>query len=357
MDRERSQRLSRLRQPGYDISQTYEWNYENVPVPKSELANAGTGAFRYGGRKALSPVAVAAGPLLNGRWAIYYASLGFDVLTYKTVRSRARACYPMPNLQPVDEISMERPGLEVMGRMSMSGSWAVSFGMPSQEPAVWRADVRRTRAALAPGKILSVSVVASPEPDWDVERVAADYALCAGWAAESGADVIEANLSCPNVRSSDGQLYKDPNAAAKVARAIRAAAPEAPLILKIGFMEGEAEAAALLAAVAPHCAALAMVNCISARVRRVTGEMMFSGELRGIAGEAIRASSLRQCGQFARAAASAGADLEIIGVGGVRSPAHVQAFLDAGCASVQVATAAMVNPALGVHGPEYSIKR
>ena len=38
-----------------------------------------------------SPLGIPAGPLLNSRWLLYYASLGFDVLTYKTVRSSARA--------------------------------------------------------------------------------------------------------------------------------------------------------------------------------------------------------------------------------------------------------------------------
>ena len=36
-----------------------------------------------------------------------------------------------------------------------------------------------------------------------------DYAQCARWAVESGADCVEANFSCPNVATCDGQLYQD----------------------------------------------------------------------------------------------------------------------------------------------------
>ena len=51
------------------------------------------GQWQFCGLPVNSPLGVAAGPLLNGRWCLYYASLGFDVLTYKTVRSRRRECY------------------------------------------------------------------------------------------------------------------------------------------------------------------------------------------------------------------------------------------------------------------------
>ena len=49
----------------------------------------------------------------------------------------------------------------------------MSFGMPSRPPEVWRADVEATRKRLPPGKVLSVSVVASPEPGWTEEQLAA----------------------------------------------------------------------------------------------------------------------------------------------------------------------------------------
>src|SRR5690606_12427536 len=106
------------------------------------------------------------GPLLNGRWCLYYAGLGFDVLTYKTVRSRARACYPLPNLQPVRCGMLDGGESELPTAPAMQGSWAVSFGMPSRDPEVWRADVQWTRRRLPPGKILVVSVVGTMEEGW-----------------------------------------------------------------------------------------------------------------------------------------------------------------------------------------------
>src|SRR5437868_5968725 len=199
--------------PRYDWRESYDWNYENAPSPLTLDEPDVPGDWKHCGLPVKSPLGIAAGLLLNGRWILYYASLGFDVLTYKTVRSRQRACYPMPNLQPVAETRVERSGKELSSCADMRGSWAVSFGMPSKSPEVWRADVEATRHALPKHKVLSVSVVATPEERWTIDDIADDFSRCAKWAIESGADCVEANFSCPNVASADGQLYQHPAAA------------------------------------------------------------------------------------------------------------------------------------------------
>ena len=82
--------------PRYNHRESYEWNYEHAPEPVQMPVPAVPGEWKFFGRRVASPLGMAAGPLLNGRWILYYASLGFDILTYKTVRSATRACYPMP---------------------------------------------------------------------------------------------------------------------------------------------------------------------------------------------------------------------------------------------------------------------
>src|SRR5207244_452371 len=149
----------------YDDRRTYEWNYEHAPDPVVVEVPAVPGPWDYCGLPVASPLGIAAGPLLNGRWLLYYASLGFDVLTYKTARS-------------------------------------------------------------------------------------------AGRAVESGADCVEANFSCPNVASCDGQLYQQPDLAATVAGRLRQAVRLAPLLIKIGHVTDESLAAELIAALEPHAQAL-----------------------------------------------------------------------------------------------------
>jgi dihydroorotate dehydrogenase len=267
---------------GYDWHQSYDWNYQHAPSPPSLEEPCVAGDWDFCGLPVASPLGIAAGPLLNGRWILYYAALGFDVLTYKTVRSRFRECYSMPNLQPVDSQPLRGPDGVLPARADMNGSWAVSFGMPSRAADVWRADVEATRRELPRDKILSVSVVATPEPDWTRDDLADDFARCAKWAVESGADCVEANFSCPNVSSADGQIFQQPEVAGLVAANLREAVGGKPLLLKIGHVADDVSATHFCRAVASHVDALVMVNCISAAVADGAGHPMFNAEKRGI---------------------------------------------------------------------------
>jgi hypothetical protein len=332
----------------YDINQDYAWNFEHAPEPVGDAVPAVGSGWSYCGVPVESPLGIAAGPLLNGKWLLYYAALGFDILTYKTVRSRERASYGLPNLQPIAWPSGGVLPDEVGTTVEMQGSWAVSFGMPSKRPCFWRDDVAATRASMPKGKFLSVSVVATAEEDWSIDDLAADYAQCANWAANSGADGIEANFSCPNVSSADGQLYLNPVDAGIVAAKLREAIPDTPLLLKIGHIDSRETAHALLEEVAQFADALVMVNGLSAKVRQSGGQLLFEGQCRGLAGEAIRETALGQLALFDGLIREFGIDVRLVGVGGLGQAADVRACLDCGCEAVQFATAAMLDPGLGL---------
>ena len=80
----------------YDRTRTYDFNYEHAPDPVDVEVPPVPGKWDFCGLPVDSPLGIPAGPLLNGRWVLYYASLGFDILTYKTVRSGPRPCYSLP---------------------------------------------------------------------------------------------------------------------------------------------------------------------------------------------------------------------------------------------------------------------
>jgi dihydroorotate dehydrogenase len=330
--------------PRYDRRQTYEWNYRHAPEPVAVKAAPVPGEWSFCGRPIPSPLGVAAGPLLNGAWCLYYASLGFDVLTYKTVRSRARECYPLPNLQPVQCSSLQGGEKELPASDTMQGSWAVSFGMPSQAPDVWRAEIETTRARLSPEKLLSVSVVGTIQDGWTLDDLGADYAQCARWAAESGADCVETNFSCPNVATCDGQLYQHPRDAAAVAEQVRATIGTLPYVVKIGHLQTSNEMEELLTALAPHADAVAMTNSVAATVVDPQGRRLFDGQKRGICGAATFEPSLAQVKLAHEIVRRRTLPLEIIGVGGASTAEHVQHYLQAGAAAVHLATAAMIDP-------------
>jgi dihydroorotate dehydrogenase len=330
--------------PRYDLNRTYQENYAAAPEPVEVDVPSVPGDWRFCGLPVDSPLGIPAGPLLNGKWILYYAGLGFDVLTYKTVRSLERECYPLPNLVPVQTSQLTGRELKLADEPTMSGSWAVSFGMPSKSPDVWRADVEWTRNQLPKGKVLSVSVVGSIQPDWSLDDLADDYARCARCAVESGADAVETNFSCPNVSTCDGQLYQEIESAALVAQKVRAAIGTTPYSIKIGHVTESDRAAALLDAISPYANALAMTNSVATHVESADGQLYFDGQQRGICGAATRTASLEQTRVFSKFKHDRGLDIDLIGVGGVSEAAHVTAQLEAGAASVQIATAAMCDP-------------
>ena len=203
-----------------------------------------------------------------------------------------------------------------------------------------------TRKNLRDDQILSVSVVGTSQPHWTIDELADDYALCAQWAVESGADCIETNFSCPNVCSPDGQLYQESDDAGVVAQRVRDAIGTVPYILKIGHVTDEATANRLLDSVAHSVDALAMTNSVAATVLDSSGQPMFDGQKRGICGDATREASVEQSRLFAELIRRRSLPLKLIGGGGISSADHVRDYLAAGAESVQIATAAMVDPAV-----------
>ena len=332
----------------YDRLQTYQWNYDHAPEPVQVQVPKWPGDISFCGFRLQSPLGVPAGPLLNGRWCLYYASLGFDFVTYKTVRSSYRECYELPNLQPVNVGMLRGEEADVPVQEEMDGSWAVSYGMPSTEPDIWQADVKQTRSLLDGKKVLCVSVVGSVQPGWTLQQLADDYALCAQQAIESGADCVEANFSCPNVSTCDGQLYQIPDDCQTVVKTIRDQIGNTPLIGKIGRIKQPQQMRALLKAIHPYVNALAMTNSIATRVKDEQGKFLFDGEMRGICGKATLDASVEQTALAHRIINEESYKIELIGVGGASSLDDVQRYLDAGASAVHLATAAMQNPGIAI---------
>ena len=90
--------------PCYDIQRSWEENCLHGPrLDASPPLVPATPMKQFLGLPVRSRLGIAAGLLLNSRWIGPYARLGFDLLTYKTVRSAARPCHPLPNWVFVDE--------------------------------------------------------------------------------------------------------------------------------------------------------------------------------------------------------------------------------------------------------------
>lgn len=356
----------------YNINLTYDENYAAGPqfdgdLPDLTATNKDLPAARFLGYPVNSTIGVPAGPLLNSAYIKLYADLGFDVLTYKTVRTRQHPCHPFPNVRAVETTPNwywsaqpgQKPTLYTRPDFNENGpldhlSITNSFGMPSRPPEIWRQDVAQAKASLHPGQLLVVSVVGTAKPDGTLEEMAEDFALAALWATEAGADAIEANLSCPNVRSGEGSLYQSPAAVKTVAQAIsRNLSGRVPFLLKMGYLPDENLLDQVVAAaIEGGAAGLAAINTIPAQVYTSTGQQALPGEGRlisGICGAGIKYAGLDMTKRLIAARNRMGivaAEFAVVGVGGVMTGADAVEYLQLGADGVQSGTGAMWNPYL-----------
>ena len=338
----------------YDIHRTWEENCRRGPAFKDAPTDVPSTPMKtFLGMPVRSRIGIAAGLLPNSRWVLPYAQRGFDILTYKTVRSLERPCYPLPNWVFVEDTEPpDGPVFVVENSVNDPArvSSSVCFGMPSAAPEFWRADVRQAREGLGEGQILIVSVVATPSKNSSLSEIAADFAQCAEWAVAAGAHAVEANLSCPNVCSAEGTLYHDVAASQTVVRQIRKAIGEAPLLLKLGVFPDEIRMREFLCAIDGLADGVTMVNCIIRAVQYRDGRPAFGPEFpkAGVLGRAIHEPSAAIVRAVRKCIESDGLTLQLAAVGGASTPGDVKDFFDAGADAVLCGSSPMYVPGLAV---------
>lgn len=334
----------------YDITATYDENFERGPQlpPVPEVPVAREDVFL--GLPVNSRLGIAAGLLPNAKWIGAYAARGWDLLTYKTVRSVARECYPVPNWVFVQADDGDGPvyATHELPPDPAEISSAVCFGMPSREPSFWREDIARAKAALAPGQLLIVSVVASPQSGWSAAQLADDYAQCAAWAATAGADVVEANYSCPNVCSAEGQIYMDVPLSEMVTQTIATGLGSVPLLLKVGVLPEVDRQREFLRAVAGAAAGITLVNGIAREVRHADGQPVFGEQYlkAGVLGRVIHQPCVAAVREARAVIDAEQLPLALAAVGGVATAQDYEDFIEAGADAVLCGSSPMYLPDL-----------
>jgi dihydroorotate dehydrogenase len=133
-----------------------------------------------------------------------------------------------------------------------------------------------------------------------------------------------------------------------VAQAVRRAVGSVPYVVKIGHLNSPVAIESLLAAVGDVVDGLVMTNSVATTVGSSERDLMFDRQKRGICGTAIRDASIGQVRQFAEAIRAGGHHVQLIGVGGISTAEDLQSYLDAGAQVCQLATSAMIHPAVGI---------
>lgn len=347
--------------PVYDIRKSYEENYQHGPfftgiIPKPIQTGR---KIDFLGHTVSSRVGIPAGPLLNSRWISFYAKMGFDILTYKTVRSHFHPSYPNPNCMYVPfhkSFDLEDLRHPLIGTMSYNPSSLSdititnSFGMPSQLPEIWMEDVGKAVDSLSDGQALVLSLVGTQRDDRDLVQ---DFVYTANLGKETGARILEVNFSCPNVKGKEGQLYQNPDASGEVLKKIRAAIGKGVrLVMKIGFIDNPEQIDRLVQATSPYLDAISAINTVTGKIINPEGQPALPGpgrEKSGLCGGGIKPLSIKTIEALKASVDRIAPDLTVIGVGGFNAVEDYPDFREAGADFVMSATGAMWDPFLAYH--------
>ena len=176
-------------------------------------------------------------------------------------------------------------------------------------------------------------------------------------------DMIELNISCPNVKAGGMAFGLDPQAAASVTGKVRRAAPDKPLMVKLTPNAPDLISVAA-ACISAGADALSLVNTFKAMAIDIyKRKLVFDNVFAGLSGPCIRPIALRMVWELTGTFASGGANvpgaffstekkanscgkIPVVGMGGIASVSDALEFLLAGAAAIQVGSATFAHPPL-----------
>ncbi len=151
-------------------------------------------------------------------------------------------------------------------------------------------------------------------------------------------DMLEINISCPNIKEGGMSFGANPDAAAALTKALRGAT-EKPLVIKLS--PNVTDITEIAAAVEAEGAdALSLINTLlGMRIDIKSKRPILAMGMGGLSGPAIKPVAVRMIYQVRRAV-----KLPIIGMGGVMTGEDAAELMLAGADAVAVGTAALADP-------------
>ena len=174
------------------------------------------------------------------------------------------------------------------------------------------------------------------------------YAAAARALNESSVDMVELNISCPNVKAGGMAWGMSAEAAGEVVLAVRRSLTAKPLIVKLTPNAPDVPAVAA-ACVGAGADALSLANTFRAfAVDIERARPVFDNGTAGLSGPAIKPLALRVLRDVATKVpdcAPAGR-VPLIGIGGIASWRDAVEFIMAGARAIEVGSAVFANPAV-----------
>jgi dihydroorotate dehydrogenase (NAD+) catalytic subunit len=244
---------------------------------------------------------------------------------------------------------------ELMARVARAGAGAVTAkscslqpraGHPNPTVLAWEHGLINAVGLANPGveseveELVQTRVLLQPLGSALIASVFADtvenFARVATRVAEAGPDLIEVNISCPNVHDEFGTPFAaDAGAAAEATAAVKeAVAGRMPVLVKLS--PGVTDIAAIArAVVAAGADGICAINTLSGMIIDVhAGRPILANRTGGVSGPAIRPLAVRCVYEIFRAV-----EAPIVGTGGVSTGRDAVEMIMAGATAVGVGSA------------------
>ena len=169
-------------------------------------------------------------------------------------------------------------------------------------------------------------------------KTEADYVEVVERLADEKVDLLEINVSCPNVKEGGIAFGQDPHALESITKAVKAKAKQ-PIIMKLSPNVTDITVMAK-AAEAGGADALSLINTLTGmKIDINRRQFAVANKTGGVSGPAIKPIAVRMVYQVANAV-----KLPLIGMGGIMNYEDAIEFMMAGATVVSVGTANFHNP-------------
>ena len=165
-----------------------------------------------------------------------------------------------------------------------------------------------------------------------------DYLEVVERLADTPVDMLEINISCPNVKEGGIAFGQDPKAVEAITKAVKSKAKQ-PVVMKLSPNVTDIKVMAK-AAQAGGADAISLINTITGMKIDIERQCFaLANKTGGLSGPAIKPVAVRMVYEAAHAV-----DIPVIGMGGIRTADDAIEFILAGATAVAVGTANFMNP-------------
>lgn len=252
-----------------------------------------------------NPIMLSAGILgLSGLTlrAVWEAEAG--AIVTKSLGLKARMGHPNPTVVKVD------------------CGFINSMGLPNPGAKEYTSEIVSAKRG---GDIVIIASIYGAQPEEFVE--------IARTVEGAGADAVELNLSCPNVKGVGMEVGQDPRLVRDIIEAVKQAT-NVPVFTKLTPNVSDIKSLAKVAADAGSDGLVAINTVRAIAVDLVTGRPILHSKLGGLSGPAIKPIALRCVYEVSQAV-----NVPVIGCGGITRWQDAVEFLLAGASAIQIGTA------------------